>query len=85
MLAGLAPDGGLFVPEFFPQPVLEKFSAGLSYPEFASQLLKYFIGPPLQYELDAICEQAFNFPISNKQINPDTWLLELFHGPDFIF
>ncbi len=84
-LAGLAADGGLFVPDFFPKIKLEEFAALESYPEFASQLLRYFIDAPLQNELDSMCQLAFNFAVPNKQINVDTWQLELFHGPTLSF
>ena len=85
MQAGLAADGGLFVPDYFPSIALEQFPTSLSYSQFASQLLRYFIDEPLQAELDLLCQQAFNFDIPLKQLNPNTWVLELFHGPTLSF
>lgn len=85
METGLASDGGLFVPKTFPQLALAEFSTSLSYPQFANKLLQHFISAPLQDELTNICQQAFNFPIPLQQMNANTWLLELFHGPTLSF
>ena len=42
ILNGLAKDGGLFVPEFFPKIDLNKIPAHFSYPQFAEYILKPF-------------------------------------------
>ena len=46
LLSGLAPDGGLFVPEHWPQLSADEIAAyqGLPYPELALRILKPFVG-----------------------------------------
>lgn len=83
---GLAEDGGLFVPEFFPKIDFHQFSAELSYIDFAKQILQpYFLNDALDQNLSQICEDAFNFPAPLKKINDNTFMLELFHGPTLSF
>lgn len=40
---GLAKDGGLYIPEYFPQFDWESLDPNISYPDFACQLLKPFL------------------------------------------
>ena len=83
---GLADDGGLYVPQSFPQVDLKSFATVTDYPSFMQQLLQpYFKGDKLYPELAAICQQAMNFPIPLKQLDQLTYLLELFHGPTLSF
>ena len=83
MQKGLADDGGLFVPEQFPDVDLTTFSKEWSYPEFAANLLQHFFtdDPVLEQQLPQICQRAFNFPVPLKQVDASTYVLELFHGP----
>lgn len=88
LLMGLAPDGGLLVPEIFPFfSTLELASmTNLSFTELASVIGKKFSeGDELSNEMKAICEDAFNFSIPLKYIKDDTAILELFHGPTCAF
>lgn len=86
ILQGLAEDGGLFVPEYFPQIDWKSFDSTLSYPEFASKVLAdYFIGDELEPQLKAICQNAFNFELPVKELNNNTYVMELFHGPTLSF
>ena len=71
--AGLAPDGGLYVPETFPQYTGGEFN-------LVETLAPFFKGDPLEPFLNKICESAFNFPIP---LIKD--VLELFHGPTAAF
>ena len=92
-LAGLASDGGLYVPEAWPRLSHDEIAAlaGLSYPETAARVLTPFVGdtiPPA--DLLALCEQAYSrfahaavTPL--VQLDHDQWLLELFHGPTLAF
>jgi threonine synthase len=83
---GLSEDGGLFLPEHFPQVDLNDFSAELSYPEFAAQTLKgFFENDLLEPHLLQICQNAFNFPLPLQTLNKNTFVLELFHGPTSSF
>jgi len=83
---GLAADGGLFVPESMPVIDSDCFSSELSFPMFASRLLAHFFNTdPLASKIDALCQQAFNFPIPLKQLDSNLFVLELFHGPTSSF
>ena len=84
--AGLAPDGGLYVPEFFPQFTAADFEGLHSFPEIACRALApFFSGDALAPSLRKICESAFSFPIGLKPLRDTTSVLELFHGPSAAF
>lgn len=86
ILQGLAEDGGLFVPEYFPQIDWKSFNDSLSYPEFAAKILAdYFEGDELAPQLTAICQNAFNFVLPLEKLNDNTYVMELFHGPTLSF
>jgi threonine synthase len=87
---GIAPDGGLFVPESFPHVVPHQFEGLTSIPEIAERLIAPFAAddPVLGADLAAICRDALDFPVPLTRI-PDApapaWVLELFHGPTSAF
>lgn len=85
MLAGLAPDGGLYVPERFPVLVPAIFAEDQSLAATAATLLApFFRDDPLAGELEAICAEALDFPV--PLVPADGFqLLELFHGPTAAF
>jgi threonine synthase len=93
LLAGLAPDGGLYVPETWPTLTREEIAefAGQPYAAVAATVLKRFAGDALDEAAcaDAAAEAYATF--SHKavapltQLGPDLWLLELFHGPTLAF
>lgn len=83
---GLAEDGGLFVPTYFPSIKFSAIDRNISYPEFAATILQeFFVGDPLEKKLLSMCENAFNFPVPLRQLNDNTFILELFHGPTLSF
>jgi threonine synthase len=85
---GLAPDGGLYVPEALPRIDVEAFDPQGSLAETAATLLApFFVGDPLVDELPAICTEAFTFdaPLRALAAYPNTSMLELFHGPTSAF
>jgi len=83
--AGLAPDGGLYVPAQLPPP--RALQAGPSLAETAVGLLSpFFAGDALAPELPAICREAFDFPAPLRALaTPHDHVLELFHGPTAAF
>lgn len=84
--AGLAPDGGLYIPEKLPKISLADIAPNLSYPNFAEIILTpFFAQSPLANSLNTLCNQAFNFPVPLKVLNETTWVMELFHGPTLSF
>jgi threonine synthase len=92
-LAGLASDGGLYVPESWPSFTRDEIAAmaGLSYVETAVRVMLPFVGDDLREdELRALCTQAYGrfahaavTPLA--QLDHRHWLLELFHGPTLAF
>jgi threonine synthase len=88
LLQGLAPDGGLYVPVFWPQLPLRAFDGAVSLAEVALPLLAPFLaGDALARELRSLAEEAFDFPAPLVPLRPDGRLsvLELFHGPTAAF
>jgi threonine synthase len=86
--AGLAPDGGLYVPEALPAIDPVAFDPHGSLADTAATLLApFFAGDPLARELPAICAEAFTFdaPLRVLPAHPHTLMLELFHGPTSAF
>src|SRR5262245_50945384 len=86
---GIAPDGGLYIPEEFPHFVPHEFDAEAELAAIGEQLLTPFAaGDALAAELPAICREAFNFPAPvlplDKAPSPAS-VLELFHGPTSAF
>ena len=93
LLAGLASDGGLYVPETLPTitPDQLRDMAGCSYVEIAYRVMRPFVG-------DAIDDATFRRLIEEsyaafhhdavvplKQLDSHHFLLELFHGPTLAF
>jgi threonine synthase len=93
VLAGLARDGGLYVPDQWPQfsPADIRAMRGLAYPDLAIRLLTPFLGGEVQpavfetlvreayatFRHEAVCPLV--------QLGPNSFVLELFHGPTLAF
>jgi threonine synthase len=83
---GLAPDGGLYVPERFPSLAPGALDGAQSLAQVAARLLApFFAEDPLEGALDEICREAFTFPVPLKELRRGTAVLELFHGPTAAF
>jgi threonine synthase len=93
MLAGLARDGGLYVPESWPVFASGQIAelAGLPYPELALEILRPFVdGTIPEGDLARMTREAygaFRHPavVPLVQLGPRTFVLELFHGPTLAF
>lgn len=86
ILQGLAPDGGLYVPAFFPYIPLERLHAVTSYPELAYEVLApFFVEDELEHDLAEICVEAFDFPVPLHWHDEKDSVLELFWGPTAAF
>lgn len=85
LAAGLAPDGGLYVPERFPSPIFENPATTLDRTAY-TLLAPYFDDSSLRNQLSDICGHAFSFPAPLRPLHGENdWLLELFHGPTAAF
>jgi threonine synthase len=93
LLAGLARDGGLYMPERWPrlEPSEIAALAGLDYAEAAFRIMApYLAGDACLADLESVLAEAyggFHHPAVAplRQIAPAAWLLELFHGPTLAF
>ena len=89
LLAGLAPDGGLYVPESW--PALPDLTGCATYAEVAAAVMQPFVGDDIDADtLGACCREAyetFSHPavVPLVQVDYDQWLAELFHGPTLAF
>jgi threonine synthase len=83
---GLAPDGGLFVPQAWP-PAFDQWPTPAALPDTARWLLApFFAGDRLEPELPAICAEALDLPAPVVPTDdPSLYLLELFHGATAAF
>jgi threonine synthase len=93
LLAGLADDGGLYVPATWPHFSAADLRAmrGLPYAEIAARVVGQFACESIPFDaLRAMCQQAyagFAHPAVAPlvQLDTDLWVLELFHGPTLAF
>jgi threonine synthase len=92
-LAGLASDGGLYVPARWPRFTVEQIAAmrGLDYVDLAAKIMAPFTAGSLsEAELKELCTAAYG-RFSHDAVAPlvqldnQHWLLELFHGPTLAF
>ena len=88
-IMGLAPDGGLFMPERIPQVDMKRIEelSSRSFPEMAAYLASLFFDEFSESQLLEVCRAAFDFPIPLKCVSAESarYTLELFHGPTFAF
>jgi threonine synthase len=93
LLAGLARDGGLYVPEAWPHLGEHELAglAGLAYPQAAFRVLSPYVREAVDAgDFRAMLDAAyatFAHPatVPLVQIGPNDFLLELFHGPTMAF
>ena len=93
VLAGLARDGGLYVPETWPQLSSAEIAdlAGRPYPEIALRIIRPFAGGEVAGSaLRRMIDEAYatfrhEAVTPLVQIGPGHFLLELFHGPTLAF
>jgi threonine synthase len=93
LLAGLATDGGLYVPENLPRFTQEEIAswAGLPYHELAFRVMRPFVAGSIpDADFKKILEETYAgfshgaiAPL--RQLNGNEWVLELFHGPTLAF
>ena len=91
VLRGLAPDGGLYVPDAWPHLVPKDFDHCETLAEVGARLISPFaMGDQLESLIAEITSDAFNFPaplvpVTGVDGEGEMHVLELFHGPTAAF
>ena len=91
ILQGLAPDGGLYVPERIPQLDIPLDQIGdLSYRELAYEVMKLYLTDFTEEELRSCINAAYDDKFDTDEIahltnQAGAWYLELFHGATIAF
>jgi len=88
LLKGLAPDGGLYLPDSIPQfsgSELGDFSS-MSYNEIASSVINKFIGNEIDKDvISRLCCDAYNFDIPLEKVTGRKYIMRLDRGPTASF
>ena len=91
LLRGIAPDGGLYMPQAWPALPVDAARPGRTYAEMAREAMSPFIGDALPAgALDRALERltkGFDHPAVTPlvELEPGLFVLELFHGPTAAF
>jgi len=99
LLASLAPDGGLWMPDKIPSFTPEETAkmGAMSFGDCAAVLARHFVDDHFSSDdLTSICRDAYNFPVPLRTLTGGTldaatpeaaseYILELFHGPTLAF
>ncbi|QHC34453.1 threonine synthase [Komagataeibacter xylinus] len=93
LLAGLAEDGGLYLPESWPELSVDDWRGlrGLPYPELAARIIAPFAEGSISHDvLLRLCREAyarFDHPaiVPLTQVEDGLFVQELFHGPTLAF
>ncbi len=87
LLQGLAPDGGLYVPEEIPklsQPFIDQFDRSTLH-EIGCEVISKFLPEIPKETIAAVIQKSLTFPIPLVRLEEQLFLLELFHGPTLAF
>lgn len=88
LLGGLAPDGGLYLPNRFPVLSATERSgfAGKKYHEIAFEVLNKLIGSEIESSLLAeMCSDVYNFPVPLEKVSDRNYIMRLDQGPTASF
>jgi threonine synthase len=88
VLAGIAPDGGLYVPQTIPRKSESWWSAlhGKSFHDISIAVALELAGDEFdQAVLTNLIRDALSFPVRIVELEKGLGVLELFHGPTFAF
>ncbi len=88
LLNGLAPDGGLYLPDSFPPLTQNELISlsGKNYHEIAFIILNKFIGEEINsHDLSEICREAYNFDIPLEKVYQRKYIMRLDQGPTASF
>lgn len=88
VIKGLAPDGGLYMPErinVIPKAFFNNLK-DMSFQEIAYVVANTLFGEDIESDrLKAIVYETLNFPVPLKKVEDNIYVLELFHGPTLAF
>jgi len=88
---GIAPDGGLYVPEEFPQLTLDQIKSlgNMDYAERTAFILSQFLTEYDYKKLENACKKAYSKfdgdPAPMVKLDENEFVLELYHGPTHAF
>lgn len=94
LLAGMAPDGGLYIPEKWPAAEPALLAGGKrDYAATALKIIRPFVGNAIEPKaLERIVRETYTDAVFDdtaiaplRQIDTNAWMLELFHGPTLSF
>ena len=93
LLGGLAPDGGLYMPQTFPKFSIEEIESwsNLPFHQLASKILYTYVESEIDESIFLkLLEEAYTSfdeedVVKLKEIEENHWVLELFHGPTLAF
>ena len=93
LLGGLAPDGGLYMPQTFPKFSIEEIESwsNLPFHKLASKILYPYVEGEIEESIFLkLLEEAYTSfdeedVVKLKEIEENHWVLELFHGPTLAF
>ncbi|MGB0908120.1 MAG: threonine synthase [Maricaulaceae bacterium] len=100
LLASLAPDGGLWMPDSLPTFTPEETAllGAMSFADCAARLARHFVDSRFDSDdLAALCSDAYDYPMPLRALDDGTvldsampeakeeYILELFHGPTLAF
>lgn len=89
LLSGLAPDGGLILPETLPR-LSHLLSGQEDYATLASRVFAALLPDFLEEQLNKAAQSAYQGPFQHPEVTPlsrvgDDYVLELYHGPTCAF
>jgi threonine synthase len=88
LIKGLAPDGGLYMPQYLPQfstAELEMLGEK-NYATLATEILNKLIGAEIsKNELAEICNEVYNFSIPIENVSERIYIMHLDQGPTASF
>jgi len=86
LIKGLAPDKGLYMPDFIPKFSVEEIKGinGKEYWEIAFLVLRKFLEDVPEEKLKDMCKEAYNFPVPIEKID-DLYIMRMDRGPTLSF
>jgi threonine synthase len=86
LLTGLAPDGGLFVPDHVPAVARNAWQKAPTLAVLGERVLEPWLNQEIPTEtLSDILQDALDFDVPLVPLGDDVYVLELFHGPTLSF